>query len=127
MGTLLLIRAFPRGDGKDSDLAQRISFDIMKVIMIFQDLQKIIPLLNQHGVTYAGLFGSYLTGEARDESDVDILVNFLNPPSLLTLVALENTLSKILKKKVDLVTEGFLSPYFRDDVLRQMKIFYGKR
>lgn len=95
--------------------------------MVFQDLQKITPLLEQHGVEYAGVFGSYATGQTTRESDIDILVRFSDPPSLLALVALENTLSKILKKKVDLVTEGFLSPYFRDEVLNQVKIFYGKR
>lgn len=95
--------------------------------MILQELPKLAPLLDQHSVEYAGIFGSYATGQATDESDVDILIRFSNTPSLLKLVALENTLSKILKKKVDLVTEGFLSPYFRDDVLQQVKIFYGKR
>lgn len=53
-----------------------------------------------------GIFGSFARGENKQGSDIDILIEFKNPPSLLTLIRLENELTDILGIKVDLVTTG---------------------
>jgi uncharacterized protein len=55
-----------------------------------------------------GIFGSYARGDNKTGSDIDILVEFKEAPSLLTLIKLENDLSEILGVKVDLVTTGAL-------------------
>ena len=55
-----------------------------------------------------GIFGSYARGDNKQGSDIDILVEFKEAPSLLTLIKLENDLSEILGFKVDLVTTGAL-------------------
>ena len=55
-----------------------------------------------------GIFGSYARGDNKKGSDIDILVEFKESPSLLTLIKLENDLSEILGIKVDLVTTGAL-------------------
>jgi uncharacterized protein len=55
-----------------------------------------------------GIFGSYARGDYKKGSDLDILVEFKETPSLLALIKLENDLSEILGTKVDLVTEGSL-------------------
>jgi predicted nucleotidyltransferase len=55
-----------------------------------------------------GIFGSFARGENKKDSDIDILVEFKESPSLLTIIKLENDLSKILGIKVDLVTIGAL-------------------
>ena len=55
-----------------------------------------------------GIFGSYARGDNKKGSDIDILVEFKEAPSLLTLIKLENDLSDILGVKVDLVTTGAL-------------------
>jgi predicted nucleotidyltransferase len=55
-----------------------------------------------------GIFGSYARGDNKRGSDIDILVEFKESPSLLTLIKLENDLSEILGVKVDLVTTGAL-------------------
>jgi predicted nucleotidyltransferase len=55
-----------------------------------------------------GIFGSYARGDNKKGSDIDILVEFKEAPSLLTLIKLENDLSEILGVKVDLVTIGAL-------------------
>jgi uncharacterized protein len=55
-----------------------------------------------------GIFGSYARGDNKKGSDLDILVEFKEAPSLLTLIKLENDLSEILGVKVDLVTTGAL-------------------
>lgn len=57
-----------------------------------------------------GIFGSYVRGEARETSDVDILVDFYEVPSLLTFIKLEEYLEELLGIKVDLVMESALKP-----------------
>lgn len=89
--------------------------------------KKIIPILKSNNVEFAGIFGSYAKGTANKHSDVDLLVKFNKPIGLFKLVNLERKLSQALNKKIDLVTEGFLSPYIKDDVLQDLKVFYGKR
>jgi predicted nucleotidyltransferase len=62
--------------------------------------------------------------EAKDTSDIDLLVSFSQPVSLLQMVALERELSKALRRKVDLVTEAALSPYLRDNILKERQLVY---
>ena len=79
--------------------------------------KKIVRPLKNEGIKKAGIFGSYARGEQKKNSDVDILIEFNG--SLLKLVALERGLKKILKKKVDLLTYGGMSPYLKDRILKE--------
>ena len=56
----------------------------------------------EHGVTQIGLFGSVARGEARDNSDIDVVVK-LDNPSLLDLIAIQQDLSEKFHHKVDIV------------------------
>jgi predicted nucleotidyltransferase len=55
-----------------------------------------------------GIFGSFARGDNKKGSDIDILVEFKEAPSLLTIIKLENDLSEIIGVKIDLVTTGAL-------------------
>jgi hypothetical protein len=74
-----------------------------------------------------GIFGSVARGEATDQSDIDLLVHFSKPKSLLALVALERQLTAALGRKVDLLTEAALSPYLREQVMRELRVIYEAR
>lgn len=76
--------------------------------------RKVLPILKEAGVTRSSIFGSYVRGEARKDSDVDILIEAPEGMSLLDLVGLEMKLEKVLKKKVDLLTYNSISPYLKD-------------
>lgn len=65
------------------------------------------------------LFGSHLHGSAREDSDIDLLIEFLQPISFLQLARLERDLGNALGRKVELSTPNSLSRYFREDVLRE--------
>ena len=71
------------------------------------------------------MFGSTVRGEDRPESDLDLLVTFSVPVTLLQLVAFERELSTLLDRKVDLVTEASLSPYIRQQVLQEQRPVYA--
>ena len=65
------------------------------------------------------LFGSVVRGEARPESDIDILVEFVRPVGLLAFVRLKHRLAELLGRPVDLVTPEALKPTLRDGILNE--------
>jgi predicted nucleotidyltransferase len=81
--------------------------------------------LKQHyQVKDIGIFGSYVRGEQKSKSDVDILVEFEESStlSLLDFVGLEDYLSELLGVKVDLVEKGTLKPRIGKHVLNEVVI-----
>ena len=68
----------------------------------------ILSHLKGFGPIKVGIFGSFARGDNKKDSDIDILVEFKEAPSLLMLIKLENDLSEVLGIKVDLVTTGAL-------------------
>ena len=88
------------------------------------DTQKLIEICRQNDVSKIGVFGSMARGEAKDQSDVDLLVEFSKRKSLLALVALERQIATALGRKVDLLTEAAISPYLRDRILRDLQVIY---
>lgn len=89
---------------------------------------KIVPALLPYGVRRVAVFGSTVRGESGPESDLDILVDLKPPdqraPIGLKWFALERELSRLVGRKVDLVTEGDLSPYIRPHAEKEMVILY---
>ena len=77
--------------------------------------------LRERGIASLALFGSVVNGSARDDSDVDVLVD-ISPGarfSLIDLVSVKDLLEQRLENKVDLVTRDGLDPDIRDKVLRK--------
>jgi predicted nucleotidyltransferase len=87
--------------------------------------EKIAQALKNQGATKIAIFGSYVRGEEKPGSDIDILVEFLERKSLLELVRIERQLSEVLGIKVDLLTEKSISPYLIDTIREQMEVIYG--
>ena len=79
-------------------------------------------LKEKYGIKEIGIFGSYLRGEAKEESDLDILVEFKPDAkiSLLEFVKLENYLSDLLEVKVDLVEKSALKPRISKHILSEV-------
>lgn len=88
---------------------------------IRQDLRLHLPELRErYGVTYLGIFGSYVRGEQKKTSDVDILVEFDRPGTLLDFIHLQNDLVDLLGVRVDLVEKSGLKPAIRPYVLAEV-------
>ncbi len=95
-----------------------------------KSLNEIKSILNAHRrdicerykVKEIGVFGSFVRGEQRKRSDVDILVEFARRdiPDLLKFIELERYIQRLLKKKVDLVRKGGIRPELKDTVLKEV-------
>ena len=85
------------------------------------DVRKIKPLAKRHGIASLSIFGSRARGTARVSSDIDMLVRFAEPKSLIDLMRIEKDFSRLFKKPVDLVTEEALSPYIKKQILREAR------
>ncbi len=79
--------------------------------------QKIVPILMEHGVKRASLFGSVLRRDFKKSSDIDILVEVGSEMDLLDLVGLKLKLENALSKKVDLVEFSTIKPLLRKEIL----------
>jgi predicted nucleotidyltransferase len=80
---------------------------------------QILAIARQHGARNVRVFGSLARGEGKRSSDLDVLVELESGRSLLDIVAIKQDLEDLLNTKVDVVTEASVSPYIRDQVLRQ--------
>jgi predicted nucleotidyltransferase len=85
----------------------------------------IAEFCRKHHIRRLALFGSVLRDDFTDESDIDVLVEF-EPDHVpgYAFFDMQDELSEILGRQVDLNTPGWLSPYFRDEVLQQAEAHY---
>ncbi len=92
----------------------------MKVEELKNQIETLKPLLRERfKVETIGIFGSYVRGEQKRKSDLDVLVEFSETPSLFEFVELEDFLSQKLGIKVDLVMRDALKPRIRDSILKE--------
>jgi len=92
--------------------------------------ETIIPLILPFGVSRIAVFGSVVRGEDSPESDIDLLVTLKprghRPPTGLKWFGLENELSRILGRRVDLISDNALSPYLRPYIEKEMVVLYDE-
>jgi hypothetical protein len=81
-------------------------------------IPKIIEVLKKNNVKKAGIFGSYSRGEEKKDSDIDILID--SPRGIgFGFAGIQLELEDKLKKKVDLITYKYISPYLKDRILKE--------
>lgn len=118
----------------DSDIDMLVEFlpdaeiDLvdLAVIAIPVEPKQLAAFCRSNGIRKLSLFGSVLTDRFREESDIDVLVEFDRRQRFgyLRMAALERELAAIFGRKVDLRTPDELSPYFREEVLRSAVVQY---
>jgi len=83
-------------------------------------LRAVMPELRERfHVDTLEIFGSYVRGEERPDSDVDVLVTFAETPNLFEVVALQRRLSEVLGVSVDLTLKKTLKPRLRPVILQE--------
>lgn len=93
------------------------------------DEKKLEQFCKENGIRKLSFFGSVLTDNFDNESDIDILVEFNEDaiPGFLGLAKQERELSEIIGRKVDLRTKEDISKYFRDSVVKEAEVKYGAK
>ena len=91
----------------------------------FEEIQSVVnekrsELGRDYGVNEIGVFGSHVRAEARDDSDIDILVEFSRPIGLFRFLELEEKLGEWFGAKVDLVTKAALKPHIGRRILDEV-------
>lgn len=84
--------------------------------------RKILPILQRYGVKRAGLFGSCVRGELKEESDIDILVEIEQDISLLDFIGIKLELEEALGKKIDLVEYSTIKPRLKERILNEQVV-----
>ena len=77
-------------------------------------------LAARYHVREIGIFGSYVRGTQRADSDIDMLVTFAQTPSLFTILALEDELAVLLGHPIDLAVRSALRPHIGQQILRDV-------
>ncbi|MCD6155007.1 MAG: nucleotidyltransferase family protein [Candidatus Verstraetearchaeota archaeon] len=98
-------------------------------VRIFIPKDRIADFCRRHHIRRLSVFGSALREDFREDSDVDILVEFEpeHTPGLLKLARMERELAQLLGgRKVDLRTPEDLSRYFREEVLKEAEVQYAQ-
>lgn len=93
-----------------------MEIDIAKIKQI------ILPILLRYGVTRVGLFSSYVRGEMREDSDIDIVVEIEKDIILLDFVGLKLEIEEVLGRKVDLVEYNTIKPLLRERILKEQVV-----
>lgn len=87
--------------------------------------EEIVSFCLRHGIRRLALFGSVLGDDFTPESDVDVLVEFEPGKRVgLRFFSMEQELSELFGRKVDLNTPGFLSRHFREEIQLQAEVLY---
>ena len=87
--------------------------------LITQNRRALLAIAERHGLCNVRVFGSMARGDAHEDSDVDLLVDATPDARGLALGGMLVDAEELLKRPVDVVTEGFLLPAMRERVLRE--------
>ncbi len=101
-------------------------FAIMKTVRTRKDVSSILSSHRQEieslGVKRIGLFGSFVKGKQKKESDVDLLVEFMRgKKNFKNFIHLAYLLEDLLHRKVELITPESLSPYLKPHILKEIE------
>ena len=89
--------------------------EIKEIIDIHKD-----ELRQEYGLKEIGVFGSYVRGVQRADSDLDILIEFEKPVGFVKFMRLEKRLSDLLGVKVEMVTKKALKPFIGKRILQEV-------
>ena len=95
------------------------------VIQIAVDREAIAAFARRHNIVWLAFFGSVTRDDFSPESDVDVVVRFApgKTPGF-EFFRMQDELTGLMGRRVDLNTPGFLSRYFRDEVIEHAEVLY---
>lgn len=100
-------------------MKRQIHDDLKNKPVLQRIAQRAVPILKEAGVTRSSIFGSFVRGDNKRGSDIDILVEVPRGTGLFEFMDLQIKLEKALRKKVDLVTYKSIRPILRESILSE--------
>lgn len=91
----------------------------MTIVKLRKKRDTILRIAKKYGARTVRVFGSMARGEANSTSDLDLLVEMESDSTLFDIVAIKQDLEDLLGCEVDVVTEASISPYIREEVLKE--------
>jgi predicted nucleotidyltransferase len=86
----------------------------------------IVSILKKYSISRVGVFGSFARNEINTLSDIDLLVSFIDTPSLLQLVKIEREISEAVGYKIDLITENSIqNSKLKAHITKDLKVLYN--
>lgn len=96
--------------------------DLIDKNIVFKILKENKAKISDCGIKKIGLFGSYIRGEQKKESDIDFLVEFhKGKKNYRNFIQINELMKKLFNKKVDIITEESLSPYIGPYIKKEVK------
>lgn len=92
--------------------------------MVQFDRDRLAELCRNIGIERLRMFGSAVRGDDGPESDVDLLVDFSEPVGFFELIRAEDQLATLLQRPVELLTEGSISRFMREEVMESAKVIF---
>lgn len=91
--------------------------------------EELAEICEKNDIVFMAIFGSFVRGEQKKRSDIDIAIEFdkNKEKTLFDLVHVEDELTKVFKKKVDLGIFSSINPLIIEDVKKEMLVIYEKR
>ena len=99
-------------------MKKKLSGEVSHFVWVLN--QHLPALAERYKVKYLGVFGSYIRNEQKSTSDLDLLVEFYETPSLFQYIRFERYLSELLDVKVDLVMKDALKPAIGRHILKKV-------
>ena len=92
----------------------------------FEEIKKVLQkhrdeFREQYGLKEIGIFGSYVKGEQKEKSDIDMLIELEKPIGFVRFMRLESALSQLLGVRVEMVTRKALKPHIGKRILQEVK------
>lgn len=91
------------------------------------DEKKLQNICETNKISYLGLFGSFAIGKQKEDSDVDLLVDFRNTKSLLEKGKVLIELQNLFNREVDLVSRKNIKPFLEPFINKQLITLYGEK
>ncbi len=127
-----LKKLYSNGDIEKIGVSPRVTYAIKGFTPIppsdlsLEDMkQRITPILKKYPIFYAGVFGSIADGELSAEN-IDIMISPNGTLPVITLKALEQSLTEVLDKKVHLATDQGANKFIKGSMMKGLKVLYGK-
>lgn len=111
----------------DAMLAEKGMQPVKDVFGLTDIKEAVLPFCSQYPIKWLGLFGSYARGEADEESDIDLVIEFERNISLMKVLGLKVRLEEVLRRTVDLVQFNQVDADIKEAIEKDKVVLYEKK